>query len=193
MRIIGGLAGGTILKVPKGYDVRPTPDLVRQALFNSLGDRVQGARVLELFGGTGALTLECLSRGAVQAVCVEKVYRHAQVIRKNLAHCGLPESSLELRTQDVATALPQLVSTGRQFELILADPPYGVKNLEARSRSFAQQMLDHPDLPRLLAAHGFFILGHTKRDRLTIPEIWEETKELRHGDTTIRFFRLRSS
>ena len=68
MRIIGGRAGGAILRAPKGLEVRPTPDLVRQAVFNSLGPRVVGARVLELFAGTGALSLECLSRGAEGAL-----------------------------------------------------------------------------------------------------------------------------
>ena len=68
MRITGGHAARRILKAPKGLDVRPTPDLVKQAIFNSLGERVNGARVLELFAGTGALSLECLSRGAVSAV-----------------------------------------------------------------------------------------------------------------------------
>jgi 16S rRNA (guanine966-N2)-methyltransferase len=72
MRITGGKAARRILKVPKGLAVRPTPDLVKQAVFNSLGGRVVGARVLELFAGTGALSLECLSRGASAAVCVEK-------------------------------------------------------------------------------------------------------------------------
>ena len=83
MRIIGGTAAGRILKVPKGYAVRPTPDLVRQALFNSLGERVVGARVLELFAGTGALSLECLSRGAACAACIEKTERHAAFLRSN--------------------------------------------------------------------------------------------------------------
>src|ERR1017187_8039324 len=68
MRITGGKAARRILKVPKGLAVRPTPDLVKQAVFNSLGGRVVGARVLELFAGTGALSLECLSRGAASAV-----------------------------------------------------------------------------------------------------------------------------
>src|SRR5687767_7044362 len=67
MRVIGGKAGGRILKVPKGLEVRPTPDLVKQAVFNSLGDRVLNARILELFGGSGALSLESLSRGAASA------------------------------------------------------------------------------------------------------------------------------
>ena len=77
MRITGGQAGGRILKVPKGMAVRPTIDRVKQALFNSLGNRVVDARVLELFAGSGALSLESLSRGAKLAVCVELAPRHA--------------------------------------------------------------------------------------------------------------------
>src|SRR5436190_23435780 len=112
MRIIGGTAGRRLLKVPKGYDLRPTPDLVRQALFNSLGARVVGARVLELFAGTGALSLECLSRAAAHAVCVEKSGRHAGFIRANLEVAGLDPAKLEVRVQDVFAVLPQLAAAG---------------------------------------------------------------------------------
>lgn len=73
MRITGGEARGRIIKVPKGFAVRPTPDMMRQAMFNSLGGNVCGARVLELFAGSGALSLECMSRGALGSICVEKV------------------------------------------------------------------------------------------------------------------------
>src|SRR5580700_692461 len=99
MRIIGGSAGGVLLKAPKGLDVRPTPDLVRQAVFNSLGARVEGARVLELFAGTGALSLECLSRGAAFAVCIEKSSRHAQFIRQNLDQARLAAATMQIRVQ----------------------------------------------------------------------------------------------
>ncbi len=78
MRIIGGTAAGLILKAPKGFAVRPTPDRVKLAVFNSLGERVVGAQVLDLFAGTGAMGLECLSRGAKRGVCVEKNPRHAE-------------------------------------------------------------------------------------------------------------------
>src|SRR3954471_16569783 len=101
MRIIGGVAGGLILKAPKGLDVRPTPDLVRQALFNSIAARVPGARVLELFGGTGALSLECLSRGAVSALCIELSPKHARYIEENFTTMHLPPDSFRVRVQDV--------------------------------------------------------------------------------------------
>ena len=187
MRIIGGSAAGTILKVPQGFDVRPTPDLVRQAVFNSLGARVVGATVLELFAGTGALSLECLSRDAAHAVLVEKSSRHAQFIRQNLELAHLPGSSLEIRTQDAFAAIGQLAGSGQVFDLILADPPYGDKNVGRRSTSFAQQLLDDANLPKLLRPGGLFILGHTKRDTLSLPPPWEDGKVLKHGDTIMRF------
>ena len=189
MRIIAGSAAGVILKVPKGFDVRPTPDLVRQAIFNSLGDRVADARVIEFFAGTGALSLECLSRGSRHAVCVELSKRHAQYIRENLEAAHFSPAIMDIRVQDTFSALAQLAAAGQTFELILADPPYGEKNVGRRSTSFAQQMLDNPDLPKLSAPGGLFILGHTKRDTLSLPPCWEEIKMLKHGDTVMRFFK----
>ena len=187
MRITGGQAARRILKVPKGLDVRPTPDLVKQAVFNSLGSRVVDARVLELFAGSGALSLECLSRGAAAVMCVEKSSRHAEFIRRNASQAGF-EAILEVRTQDVFPVMSQLAVSGRQFDLILADPPYGEKNVGRRSTSFAQQLLDDAHLPKLLAPGGRFVLGHTKRDTLEIPPAWDEVKLLKHGDTLMRFF-----
>lgn len=193
MRLISGRAGNLILKVPKGFDVRPTPDLVRQALFNSLGARVLDTRVLELFGGTGALSLECLSRGATHAVCVELARAHARVIEKNFEATRLPAGTFQLRVQDVFVALPQLTAAGAKFDLVLADPPYGDKNVNRRSTSFAQKLLDDPDLPGLLAPGGLFILGHSKRDTLEIANGWQEKKLLKHGDSVMRFLARESA
>ena len=189
MRIISGTAANRLLKAPKGLDVRPTPDLVRQAVFNSLGDRVLDARVLELFGGTGALSLECLSRGSASAVCVELSTRHARFIESNVVTAGLPREKFQVRVQDVFVALPQLLVAGAQFDLVLADPPYGEKNVGKRSESFAQRLLDDADLPKLLAPGGLFILGHAKRDTLEVPPVWDERKVMKHGDSWMRFLR----
>ncbi len=186
MRITGGQAARRILRVPKGLDVRPTPDLVKQAVFNSLGARVVGVRVLELFAGSGALSLDCLSRGAASTVCVEKSHRHAEFIRNNARAAGF-EQKLEVRTQDVFAVIHQLAESGRQFDLILADPPYGEKNVNRRSTSFAQRLLDDKNLPKLLAPGGRFVLGHTKRDTLEIVPPWAEAKMLKHGDSVMRF------
>jgi 16S rRNA (guanine966-N2)-methyltransferase len=192
MRITGGHAARRILKVPKGLAVRPTPDLVKQAVFNSLGGRVVGARVLELFAGTGALSLECLSRGATSTVCVEKSARHAETLRQNFQLAGFSPETLQVRVQDVFVALAQLAMAGERFDLVLADPPYGEKNVGRRSTSFAQQLLDDVKLPAVLAAGGLFVLGHTKRDTLTLLEPWQEHKLLKHGDSIMRFLRVTS-
>lgn len=192
MRITGGQAARRILKAPKGLDVRPTPDLVKQAIFNSLGERVVGTRVLELFAGTGALSLECLSRGAISAVCVEKTPRHAEILKQNFIEAGFEPGGLQVRVQDVFVALGQLAAEPGRFELVLADPPYGEKNVGRRSNSFAQRLLDDPILPSLLKPGGLFVLGHTKRDTLSLPETWREKKQLKHGDTVMRFLEVQS-
>ena len=187
MRITGGKAVRRRLKVPKGLEVRPTPDLVKQAVFNSLGCRVEGAHVLELFAGTGALSLEALSRGAISAICVEKSSRHAAILRENFRTAGFAPEVLQTRVQDVFTAIGQLEQEGRRFELVVADPPYGEMNLGRRSTSFAQQLLDDPRLPHLLSPGGILVLGHTKRDTLEVPAWWAEQKLLKHGDSFMRF------
>jgi len=188
MRITGGKAARRIIKAPKGLAVRPTPDMVKQAIFNSLGARVAAGRVLELFAGTGALSLECLSRGAITAVCVENSARHAEVLRQNFKIARFASESLHVRVQDVFAAITQMAAAGETYDLILADPPYGEKNIGRRSTSDAQRLLDDARLPALLAPGGLFVLGHSKRDTLSIPELWHEVKTLKHGDNVMRFF-----
>ncbi|MGH7955367.1 MAG: 16S rRNA (guanine(966)-N(2))-methyltransferase RsmD, partial [Gloeomargaritales cyanobacterium] len=83
--------------------------------------------------------------------------------------------------------IAQLVIAAHEFYLILADPPYGEKNVNRRSTSFAQQLLDDINLPKLLAPGGRFVLGHTKRDTLELVVPWTEVKMLKHGDTVMRF------
>lgn len=189
MRIIGGMAAGTLLKVPEGLSVRPTPDKVKLAVFNSLGGFVDQARVLDLFAGSGALGLECLSRGAASLVSIEKSERHARFYRGNLEATRLPKTNVEVRVQDVFVAFPQLAAAGRQFDLIVADPPYGEKNVGRRSNSLAQQLLDDPVLPTLLSPTGLFVIGHTRRDTLELPKVWMEHRQLKHGDTLMRILR----
>lgn len=186
MRIIGGQAGGRLLKVPKGLAVRPTPDLVKQAIFNSLGERTDGATILELFGGSGALSLESLSRGAEAATIVEKSAKHARMIALNFESLGWERDRLAVRVQDAFQAIAQLAALERKFDLIFADPPYGDKNLNTRSVSFAQKLLDDETLPSLLTPNGLFILGHSRRDQLELPPRWIERKQLKHGDSIIR-------
>ena len=190
MRIIGGQAAGRTVQVPDGLGVRPMPDKVKLAVFNSLGNRVEGARILDLFSGTGALGHECLSRGAVALYSVEKSEKHARFYRSNLAATGLPTHTVELRVMDVFNALGTLKTAGLTFDLVIADPPYGEKNGNRRSTSLAQKLLDAPELPSLMAPEGILILGHTKRDTLELTAPWRERRQLKHGDTVIRFLEV---
>jgi 16S rRNA (guanine966-N2)-methyltransferase len=120
-RLIAGLAGGRRLTVPRS-GVRPTGDRAREGLFNSLGSLLDldGARVLDLYAGSGALGLEALSRGAAEAVLVESGPRVLPVLRANVAAVGLPGARVVGGSVPAVTAGPALA----RFDLVLADPPY---------------------------------------------------------------------
>jgi 16S rRNA G966 N2-methylase RsmD len=108
------------------------------------------------------------------------------------ASSGLPTENYQLRSQDVFTAIGQLAERAEEFDLILADPPFGEKNVGRRSTSLSQKLLDDERLPSLLATNGLFVLGHTKRDTLTIPPQWTEEKVMKHGDSMMRFLKRAS-
>ena len=118
MRIIGGRARGRKLRRPQGLSLRPTPDRVREALFNILGSEVEGAAFLDLYAGTGAVGLEALSRGAATAVLVEKDPAHAGLCRDNLADSGLEGG--RVLEMPAARALQRLGGQRARFDLIYA-------------------------------------------------------------------------
>ncbi len=190
MRIIGGIKGGLLLKAPKGLGVRPTPDLVRQAIFNSLGEIVLNAEVLELFAGTAALSLESLSRGAKFATCVEISPHHVKYIRENFRSAGFATDTFQIVTQDVYVYIKKLADEGIKFDLVFADPPFGAKTKGERSTSHSQMLLDNVFLPNLIKPDGIFILGNATRDLVEITPRWNVIKMLKHGDSTVRFLKI---
>src|SRR5512136_2612918 len=119
MRVIAGTARGRKLLCPPGRAVRPTPDRVREALFSILGEAVPGARVADLFAGTGALGLEALSRGAASALFVEKDRRTAELLRRNLQECGF-SGRAEVVAGDSVTLLARGLPGGA--DLLFLDP-----------------------------------------------------------------------
>ena len=124
MRITGGLVKGRTLLSPKGLLIRPTSDRVREAIFNILGQDLAGLNVLDLFSGTGSLGLEALSRGARQAVFVDKLRQSIDLIKKNIALCGYRRAGVVLR-RDLVLGLPWGRSLQRgKFDLVFLDPPY---------------------------------------------------------------------
>ncbi len=123
VRIVAGVAGGRRLAVPP-HGTRPTSDRVREAVFSALAARrdLEGARVLDLYAGSGALGLEALSRGAVHVRFVESDQRAAAVLRRNVEALGLPGT--QVSTVDVSLALGS--DPGQPYDLVLADPPYAL-------------------------------------------------------------------
>jgi 16S rRNA (guanine966-N2)-methyltransferase len=123
MRITAGEHRGRRLHSPKGARTRPTSDLLRQAIFNVLGTEIRGARVLDLFAGTGALGLEALSRGAATATFVERDRSALESLRANVTELALI-SRARVVAGDVILNLEQMAASGERFECVLLDPPY---------------------------------------------------------------------
>ena len=117
MRVITGSARGRRLKTPENYDIRPTTDNVKEALFNILQFDIEGRRVLDLFAGTGQLGIECLSRGSREAVFVDESRDAVKIIRDNLKTCGFTAPVLQ------QNSLAFLETCGK-FDIIFIDPPY---------------------------------------------------------------------
>ena len=117
MRVITGSARGRKLKTPENYDIRPTADSVKEAVFNILQFDIEGRRVLDLFAGTGQLGIEALSRGAAEAVFVDESRESVRIVKENLKTCGLSAPVFH------TNALDFLRSCGK-FDLIFVDPPY---------------------------------------------------------------------
>ena len=129
MRIIAGEARSRIIEAPKGPDTRPTLDRVRENLFNIIGAQVRGARVLDLFAGSGALSLEALSRGAAFAVMADIQRAASQCERQNAERLGFLERTRILNCS-WQQALKKLAGEGERFDLIFLDPPYAMSGLD---------------------------------------------------------------
>lgn len=188
MRIIAGIAGGHTLKVPPVV-TRPTSDRVREALFSMLLPRLEGARVLDLFAGSGAFGLESLSRGANEAVFVEENGSACSVIQDNLTKTRLAPG--RIMKGDVFATLRRLAENGSQFDIIFADPPYA-KNKE--STDFASQLLNSADLLRVLAPEGWFVLETmVTKHASEVNASWDTVRDRAYGSTRIHILQTSTS
>ncbi len=179
MRIIAGRAGGIRLAVPQG-GVRPTMDRVKGAIFSSLGDSVIGARILDLFAGSGALGIEALSRGAASVLFVDEDRQSIATIEKNL---GKTHFQARVRQQDVFNFLRHL-SSGEKFRIIFADPPY--EKTKAGER-FTENLLANPVLPQLLEAKGIFVLEKRPSEKIPEMDLWNLVRRKTYGATEVLF------
>lgn len=177
VRITGGELGGQPLVAPRGWKVRPTSDRAREAIFSSLGDRVAGATVLDLYCGTGALAIEALSRGALRAVLVDRDTRPAL---GNVERLGLG-SRVELVRADVGRWLDQVspaAQTGR-FDLVFVDAPY-------RLADRVKDPLDN-HLPGLLVPDGRVVVESAAGRPLRIESL-ERLRRRRYGAADVSIY-----
>jgi 16S rRNA (guanine966-N2)-methyltransferase len=176
MRVIAGELKGQRLVAPRGWKVRPTSDRVREAVFSILGDRVDGARVIDLYCGTGALAIEALSRGAASAVLIDRDTRPAL---GNVQRLGLEERT-ELVRADVGRWLAQVsaAAAAGKFDLVFVDAPYRLAD------RVAQDLNTH--LPHLLARGGRAVIESGARRPLRIDSL-EPLRQRRYGaaDVTV--------
>jgi len=179
MRVIAGSAGGVRLRVPK-RGVRPTMDRVKAAIFSSLGEAIIGARVLDLFAGSGALGIEALSRGAASAMFVEGERQSAEAIEKNLAKTNLKG---RVRKQDVFDFLRQR-SNAEKFQIIFADPPY---QKPEHGERLTETLLNNESLPQLLEPNGIFVLEKRPDETLSELKLWRVIRQKTYGATEILF------
>jgi 16S rRNA (guanine966-N2)-methyltransferase len=174
VRVIAGRWGGRRLQAPPGRSTRPTSDRVREALFSVLGARVDGARVLDLYAGSGALGLEALSRGARDATFVDSAPAALRAVRANLEALG---GAAEVVRSDARRFLVGASANARQYDLIFLDPPYRLAGQLGRELSEA--------LPPVLARDALVISESDRRTPLHIELPLHD--ERRYGDTLIRF------
>ncbi|MFD0894447.1 16S rRNA (guanine(966)-N(2))-methyltransferase RsmD [Luteolibacter ambystomatis] len=184
MRIIAGKAGRLAIKVPSAV-ARPTTDFVRQAIFSILGEKVDGARVLDLFAGSGAIGLEALSRGAVSCVFVDEHRQAVSVIGENLAKAKLDGGRVV--KSEVGSFLR---SDSCQYDLIFADPPY-YKNYG--DRDHVKELLAHPALPGRLAADGWLVVEISASQKSPLAEGWELKDRREYGGCAILLYAVRAA
>ena len=180
MRVIGGNARGRRLKVPRGKTLRPTAARVKEALFNILPHDLSGTKVLELFAGTGNVTIEALSRGAAEAILVDSSAQSGKAIRENLHRLHLADRT-KVWITPVARALRLLARRGETFDMIFLDPPYEHHWIGATLKIIGEG--------RLLRETGVLVAEHSIREKVEPSyDSLALRDQRRYGSTLLSFF-----
>lgn len=177
MRVIAGSAGGLRLVAPRDPGTRPITDRVKETLFAILGDRVVGARVLDLYAGSGAIGIEALSRGAAHATFVERGREALTAMRHNLAHTGMGD-----RASVIAVAVEAFLEAPPPgaWDLAIADPPYAERAILAP----LERLVPH------LAPGATVVVKHFWRTPIPEPPGLRRWRERRFGETGLTFLEV---
>lgn len=181
MRVIGGALRGRRLDAPEGASTRPTADRVREAIFSILQGEVEGAAVLDLFAGSGAMGLEALSRGAAHALFVDFDRGACAVIRANLESLGL-EDRADIACTDTTKLIATEPSTG-PFDLIFIDPPYRI------GAALAAEVIATADLKGWIAPRAHVVVEHAAAAGVDPMVRFELDVEKKYGDSAVSVFR----
>lgn len=183
MRIISGKYAKRNLYTLKSQKTRPTSDKVKESLFNSLGQFFNGGYVLDLYGGSGALAIEAVSRGCTQAVIVDINYQAVEIIRKNVA-LTKEEDRFSVYKMSSSAALKKFSEAGQKFDLIFLDPPYAKQKITSDMKKMCEF--------GLLKSHAVIVAETDDETNLGKITGFVLTKERRLGKTIIRFYRKES-
>jgi len=181
MRIISGRLRGRKLKGPRGRDVRPTSDRLKETLFDIIGPDISDSVVLDGFAGTGAIGLEALSRGAGEVVFIERDPEGSRLIRQNLNRCAV-ETGYRIIRHDIFTALRSLGREGFKSDIVFLDPPYDWKPYA--------DLLDIIFKQALVRSGSLAVVEHYRKSAL--PEAGEQYRRVRvvcQGDHRLSFYR----
>ena len=182
MRVTGGADRGRRLAAPRGLRTRPTAERVREALFDIFGPAVRGARVLDLFAGTGAVGIEALSRGAARGVFVERDREALRALRANLAALRVSRERARVVAGDALAALSNLAATETPFDLVFLDPPYEGALVHRALAALARGAL--------LCPGGRVVVQHFAKTPVpTVTGLVIDGEARRFGETTLTFFR----
>ena len=179
MRVITGSAGGRRLLELEGLETRPTTDRVKEGVFSALQFDIEGRRVLDLFAGTGQMGIECLSRGAVSAVFVDRRKDAAQLVKKNLNLTNLQDRARVVNGDSLAF----LAGTKERFDLVFLDPPYASGLLEQALEALTAPGFD------ILTPYGIIVAEHPADRRLDVPTGCRLRKTYRYGKIAVTLFR----
>jgi 16S rRNA (guanine966-N2)-methyltransferase len=180
MRVISGKYRGRRLKGPDGIELRPTGDRLKESLFNILRPNIAGAIILDAFGGTGAIGIEALSRGAQEAVFIESSAAGCRLIRKNLELCRI-QTGYRILQQDIFTSMRSLAREGFKANIVFLDPPYDWKPYgDLLKIIFGRDLLLHP---------SYIVIEHHRK--ASLPESgdgYRRYRIVRQGDHCLSFY-----
>ncbi|XTP69631.1 16S rRNA (guanine(966)-N(2))-methyltransferase RsmD [Parelusimicrobium proximum] len=190
MRIIAGTARGRkIFSVSKNLPVKPISDRIKQSVFDIIRPRITGSYFLDIFAGTGNVSLEALSRGALKAVMVDREPACIKNINRNLAHLGFTERAKVIKG-DALKPMGYLNAYAEEgYDIIFMGPPY--RDINNKPLSFASPSLAEVSKAGVLAPKGIIVLQTHQNEVITLPDNFEKYREEKYGDTLVHFLRYK--